>query len=90
MFVTDRDYLRILHGGNFINFVCMVLDKDNKKSMVRTENFRLKVRRSCMLKAVYQNVLWIYPSLSFCTACVLAKYFYLGGWHGIFHHKVYT
>lgn len=56
MFVTDRDYLRILHGGNFINFVCMVLDKDNKKSMVRTENFRLKVRRSCMLKACSHTV----------------------------------
>lgn len=41
--VDVLDYLRILQGGNFINFTCMATDHDNKKSVVDTENFRLKV-----------------------------------------------
>ena len=45
MIVYDWDYLRIIQGGNFINFVCIVLDKANKQSVIATENFRLKVRR---------------------------------------------
>ncbi len=43
MTVYDWDYLRIIQGGNFINFVCAVLDKENKKSVIAVENFRLKV-----------------------------------------------
>lgn len=43
MNVSDSDYLRILQGGNFIKFVCMALDEQNKKSVVTTEDFRLKV-----------------------------------------------
>lgn len=44
MFVSDWDYLRILHEGNFINFVCMVLDEEKKMSVLATEDFRLRVR----------------------------------------------
>ena len=44
MNVYDWDYLRILEGGNFINFVCVVYDGANEKSVITTENFRLKVR----------------------------------------------
>jgi len=43
MEVSDHDYLRLLQGGNFINFVCMVLDRKDKKSVVASETFRLKV-----------------------------------------------
>ncbi len=43
MWVEDSDYLRILEGGNFINFVAMVVHKADKLSVVKTNNFRLKV-----------------------------------------------
>lgn len=43
MWVEDLDYLRVLEGGNFINFVVMVLNKADKLSVVKTSNFRLKV-----------------------------------------------
>ena len=43
MTVYDWDYLRILKGGNFINFVCVVYDKENKKSVLAVENYRMKV-----------------------------------------------
>ena len=46
MYVSDWDYLRILHEGNFISFVCMVLDKDKKVSVLATEEIRLKVSLS--------------------------------------------
>ena len=41
--VRDWDYLRILQGGNFINFTCMATDREYKTSSVKTDNFRLKV-----------------------------------------------
>lgn len=44
MFVSDWDYLQILHEGNFIQFVCMVLDEGEKLSVLTTEDYRLKVK----------------------------------------------
>ena len=41
--MEDVDYLRILEGGNFINFVAMVVHKADKLSVLKTINFRLKV-----------------------------------------------
>jgi len=41
--VKDVDYLRILQGGNFMTFTCLAMDEEDKKSVVGTDNFRLKV-----------------------------------------------
>lgn len=47
MFVSDWDYLQILHEGNFISFVCLVLDTDDENtSVVTTQEIRLQVRES--------------------------------------------
>ena len=44
MKVVVPDYLRILEGGNFINFVAMALVPEEKLSVVQTYDFRLTVR----------------------------------------------
>lgn len=54
LLVKDSDYLRILQGGYFIDFVCMVTDRGNKISVIKTENFRLKVQK--MFGFVAQSV----------------------------------
>ena len=58
MFVSDLDYIRILHEGNFISFVCLVLDTDDEKtSTITTEEIRLKVSEG---KATHQPFLhWL-------------------------------
>ena len=43
--IRYRDYLRILADGNFLNVVCLVLDKDAKQAAVKNETIRLKVRK---------------------------------------------
>ena len=43
MWIEVNDYLRILEGGNFINFVAMVVQSADKLSVVKTKNYRLKV-----------------------------------------------
>ena len=40
MHVVDGDYLCILEDGNFINFVCMVLDKEHKKICCSDSRFQ--------------------------------------------------
>lgn len=45
MQVNPSDYLRILEGGNFINFVAMALVPAEKLSVVRSSELRLKVRK---------------------------------------------
>ena len=41
--VMPADYLRILEGGYFINFVAMAFIPADKLSVVRTREFRLRV-----------------------------------------------
>lgn len=44
LLVAERNYLRIVQEGNYINFTCMVTDKENKISVLELDNFRLKVQ----------------------------------------------
>ena len=48
--VEDWDYIRILKGGTYINFVCMAIDKNANKSVLKTEDLRLQV---CMYVCMY-------------------------------------
>ena len=45
LWVQEVDYLRILEGGNLINFVAMAVDKGDKLSVVKTDTLRLKVSK---------------------------------------------
>ena len=48
--VEDWDYIRILKGGTYINFVCMAIDKNANKSVLKTEDLRLQV---CVCVCMY-------------------------------------
>lgn len=43
MLVYESDYLRILEGGNMIDFVAMAIQQAEKLSVVETDTLRLKV-----------------------------------------------
>ena len=62
--MEDVDYLRILEGGNFINFVAMVIHKADKLSVVKTNNFRLKASESTYTYMYMYE--WVLCVLNFC------------------------
>ena len=62
MWMEPVDYLRILEGGNFMNFVAMVLvPSEEKLSLVKTNEFRLKVD---IIHVHVHNCCWISLCLS--------------------------